>query len=120
MLTKRMHLRKALRPMLLFWVGRQTHRKKGHKTSFWSFAAITITSGFPRLLNLTIIAVIVLIYCDNARFHNSNPWYVLGFPFAVLLFIYILWRSTIIALRNDGIRWRGTHYPLSRLKANRV
>ncbi len=87
---------------------------------FWPFAAIAITSGFVRLLNLTIIAVIVLIYCDNARFHKSNPWYVLGFPFAVLLFIYILWRSTIITLRNDGIRWRGTHYPLSRLKANRV
>ena len=87
---------------------------------FWPFLAISITSGFLRLLNLTIIAVIVLIYCDNARFHKSNPWYVLGFPFAVLLFIYILWNSTITTLRNDGIRWRGTHYPLSKLKANRV
>jgi cellulose synthase/poly-beta-1,6-N-acetylglucosamine synthase-like glycosyltransferase len=87
---------------------------------FWPFPAISITSGFLRLLNLTIIAVIVLIYCDNARFHKSNPWYVLGFPFAVLLFIYILWNSTISTLRNDGISWRGTHYPLSKLKANRV
>jgi glycosyltransferase involved in cell wall biosynthesis len=86
----------------------------------WPFPAIFITGGSIKLLNLAIVALIVLIYWDNARFHKSNPWYVLGFPFAVLLFIYILWNSTIITLRNDGIRWRGTHYPLSELKANKV
>jgi glycosyltransferase involved in cell wall biosynthesis len=86
----------------------------------WPFPAVFITSGALKLLNLTIVAGIVLIYWDNARFHNSNPWYVLGFPFAVLLFIYILWNSTITTLQNDGIRWRGTHYPLSELKGNKV
>jgi hypothetical protein len=78
------------------------------------------SANYTSLLNLAIVALIVLIYWDNARFHKSNPWYVLGFPFAVLLFIYIFWSSTIITLRNDGIRWRGTHYPLSELKANKV
>lgn len=86
----------------------------------WPFAAVFLTGGALKLLNVTIIALIVLIYRDNARFHKTSPWYVLGFPFAVLLFIYILWNSTITTLKNDGIRWRGVHYPLSELKANKV
>jgi glycosyltransferase involved in cell wall biosynthesis len=86
----------------------------------WPFPAVIMTSGSIQLLNLAIVALIILIYRDNARFHKSNPWYVLGFPLAVLLFIYILWNSTITTLRDRGIRWRGTHYPLSELKANKV
>ncbi len=38
----------------------------------------------------------------------------------VLLFQFILWRATFKALVNGGIDWRGTHYPLKDLKANRV
>lgn len=87
---------------------------------FWPFPAVFITHGLPRVLNLAVVAGIGLVYRDNARFHKSNPWYVLGFPFGVLLFIYILWNSTITTLRNNGIRWRGTHYSLSDLKANKV
>lgn len=86
----------------------------------WPFPAIFMTGGSIQLLNLAIVAVIVLIYFDNARFHKSNPWYVVGFPLAVLLFIYVLWNSTITTLRDRGIRWRGTYYPLSELKANKV
>ena len=47
-------------------------------------------------------------------------WQVLAFPLAVLLFVYIQWRTMFVTFKNGGIRWRGTHYPLSELKANRV
>jgi hypothetical protein len=43
-----------------------------------------------------------------------------GLPLATLLFLYIVWRATILTLWNDGIDWRGTHYPLAELKANKV
>jgi hypothetical protein len=39
---------------------------------------------------------------------------------ASLLFLYILWRSTILILWTGGIEWRGTRYPLAELKANKV
>jgi len=47
-------------------------------------------------------------------------WYALGLPLGVAAFVWILWRATLLTLRNDGIDWRGTHYPLAALKANRV
>jgi len=37
-----------------------------------------------------------------------------------VLFIWILLRATFVTLRDDGINWRGTHYPLAALKAHRV
>jgi hypothetical protein len=45
---------------------------------------------------------------------------VLGFPAAALLFIYIMWRSALIAVISGTITWRGTAYPLSQMRANRV
>jgi hypothetical protein len=44
----------------------------------------------------------------------------LGFPLCVVLFLVIQWRAMILTLKNRGIRWRDTHYPLDELKANRV
>jgi len=81
---------------------------------------VFVTSGITQLLNAAVVALIVLLYYDNARFHRQNPWYVLGFPVAVLLFIYIMWNSTLKTLKNDGIDWRGTHYSLAELRANKV
>jgi hypothetical protein len=39
---------------------------------------------------------------------------------AVVMFLFILWRSTLVTLKNDGVNWRGTHYSLSELRANKV
>ena len=46
--------------------------------------------------------------------------YALLFPILVLLFIYLLWNSARKTLVNRGINWRGTHYPLAELKANKL
>ena len=43
-----------------------------------------------------------------------------AFPLSVLLFVAIQWRAMYLTLKNRGIRWRDTHYPLDELKANRV
>jgi hypothetical protein len=42
------------------------------------------------------------------------------FPFAVAIIIYIQWRAMLLTYLRGGIRWRGTHYPLAELKANKV
>ncbi len=46
--------------------------------------------------------------------------YAAGLPVATVLFIWILLRATYVTLRDNGIDWRGTHYPLAALKANRI
>jgi hypothetical protein len=48
---------------------------------------------------------------------ETSPLYALAHPFGALLFIYMLWRSTIVTLRQGGIVWRGTFYSLKELKS---
>ena len=49
-----------------------------------------------------------------------SPLYALTLPLAALVFTYMLVRSTVITLRQGGIYWRGTFYPLEVLRRNNV
>jgi len=51
---------------------------------------------------------------------GATRWHCAGILVTALLFQYIVWRATLKTLWNDGIDWRGTHYPLQELKANKV
>jgi hypothetical protein len=86
----------------------------------WPFPAVLVTGGLTRLLYGAVALLILLVCGAGNREAGGRPWHALGFPFAVLFFLFVLWRSTLKALRNDGIDWRGTHYPLAALRANRV
>ncbi len=86
----------------------------------WPFLALFLTSGATRWLNLGSVLVLFLLGWVNAPLAGVRRWHGIGFPVATLLFNYIVWRATLTTLRNDGIEWRGTHYPLSELKANKI
>ena len=86
----------------------------------WPFLGLILTHGITRILNVVVVLLIMFLCWDIAQFHNSRRWYGIGFPISSLLFIYIIWRSMLMTLVNDGIRWRGTHYPLAELRANKV
>jgi len=86
----------------------------------WPFIALFFTSGLTLALNTATCTVLVMGYIETARLIGVPRWYVLGLPLTVAVFIWTLWRATFITLRDDGITWRGTHYPLAALKANRV
>jgi glycosyltransferase involved in cell wall biosynthesis len=86
----------------------------------WPFFGLFLTHGSTRVLNAVIVLLILYICWDSAHFHHSRRWYGLGFPISTLLFVYILWRSMLLTFMNNGIRWRGTHYLLAELRANKV
>jgi cellulose synthase/poly-beta-1,6-N-acetylglucosamine synthase-like glycosyltransferase len=44
----------------------------------------------------------------------------LAFPVAVLLFVYIQWRTMLLNLWQGGIQWRDTRYSLAELRANKI
>lgn len=44
------------------------------------------------------------------------PIYALAFPLSASMFAFMLARSTFLALRRKGIFWRGTFYPLDKLR----
>ena len=86
----------------------------------WPFIALACTSGATLALNAVLCAILLAAGVDQIRFMGIPRWYALGLPLGVAAFVWILWRATLLTLRNDGIDWRGTHYPLAALKANRV
>lgn len=86
----------------------------------WPFLAIFLTTGATRLVNVAICLLILLLCAGNAPLAGVRRWYGVGYPVASLLFLYILWRSTLLILWTGGIEWRGTRYPLADLKANKV
>ncbi len=86
----------------------------------WPIAAIFLTAGATRWLNIGCLTAIAALYQDNNRRHGAKARYIVGFPLAVLLFLFILWRATLKTLINDGISWRDTHYSLHELKANKL
>ena len=83
----------------------------------WPFPALFLTSGTTRALNAVCVLLIVLIFWTV---NGTRVVFVPGFPAAALLFIYIMWRSALIAVLSGTITWRGTAYPLSAMRANRI
>ena len=86
----------------------------------WPVIALFITNGATWWLNVGSLAATAALYVDTARCHGAKARYVVGFPLAVVLFLFILWRATLKTLIHNGIFWRGTHYALRELKANRI
>ena len=86
----------------------------------WPFVAVFVTDGITQILNLTIVFLIWGMCWDSARFSNVKPWFGLGFPMATLFFVYLQWKAMLTAFFTNGIDWRGTHYSLAELKANKV
>jgi len=86
----------------------------------WPFVAVFVTGGPTRVLYGVCALLIVLIFSISARFSGAPVILVLGYPFAALLFAYIIWRSALIAVTRGTITWRGTAYPLAAMRANRI
>jgi hypothetical protein len=87
---------------------------------FLPFAAILFTQGVTQMINLFTVVLVLSMSAYGAGMQNLKPWYAIGFPLITLLFTYIIWRSMVITLLNDGINWRGTHYSLAELRRNKV
>jgi cellulose synthase/poly-beta-1,6-N-acetylglucosamine synthase-like glycosyltransferase len=86
----------------------------------WPFLAVLLIPGVARWLNLASVLTLVGLCWINAPLAGVRRWHGIGFPLATLLFLYILWRATLLTLWRDGIDWRGTHYPLAELRANKI
>jgi cellulose synthase/poly-beta-1,6-N-acetylglucosamine synthase-like glycosyltransferase len=86
----------------------------------WPFVAVWVTDGPTRLLNAVVVAVALALFAGAARQQRVRWWYGVAYPLAIVLFLVVIWNATLYALIHRGIEWRGTHYPLDQLKANRV
>jgi hypothetical protein len=87
---------------------------------FASIFALTWEHGPARSVTLALasiaIAIPVLMETAVAVAFEISPLYALTQPIGGLLLGWMLMRSTYMTLKNDGITWRGTFYPLDELR----
>lgn len=76
--------------------------------------------GWVRLLAGISVVVAAGFQCGVDLVMKVPPLYAFCFPLGAMLMIYMLLRSTVVTLRQGGITWRGTFYPLEELKRGMV
>jgi glycosyltransferase involved in cell wall biosynthesis len=84
------------------------------------FAGIFLAHGWARIPYAVALACLFFLYFGMSLFSDVRPWYLLLHPIATTLFIYTMLRSMFFALRNRGVEWRGTVYPLDELRRGLV
>ena len=84
------------------------------------FLGIWFAQGWARLPFAVALGSILLIYTGMSWRSSVPPYYFFLHPVSTGMFIYTLLRSMFLTLRNNGIVWRGTKYPLEELRKGMV
>ncbi len=88
--------------------------------SVWPVIALFTTDGLAWWLYAGCVLLMQVLCLSQTLRFGQNPLTGLFFPACTLMIIYIVLRATALTLIHNGIHWRGTHYPLSSLRANPV
>ena len=80
---------------------------------------LALASGPPTWGFAATLVVSHLAYAGGALVFGSRPWVLpLMLPASMGIFFAFL-RSMVITLRQGGVRWRDTFYPLDELRRRR-
>jgi GT2 family glycosyltransferase len=74
-------------------------------------------AGLSAALSPFLLALPAGVLARRLRWPLAHALWV---PFMPPLFLYAVLRSTVVTLRQQGVRWRGTFYPLARLRTGNV
>ncbi|MGH9859656.1 MAG: hypothetical protein ACRD5F_06495, partial [Candidatus Acidiferrales bacterium] len=77
---------------------------------------LPFVSGWSLVFAVIALAIPAAMQGMAARESGAAPLYGLTFPLGAAIFAYMLLRSTAVTLRQGGIIWRGTFYPLADLR----
>lgn len=86
----------------------------------WPFVAAFTTAAPERWWYMTAAFVQMAAYAVVNPTGRSRIWLAPFYPAAAVIFVSIVLAAVVRTVRRGGIDWRGTFYPLSRLRANRV
>jgi cellulose synthase/poly-beta-1,6-N-acetylglucosamine synthase-like glycosyltransferase len=84
------------------------------------FIGVFVSHRWCRVPYAIALMAMFLIYAGMSRKSRVPPYYFLAHPVSTVLFLYTLLRSMFLTLRQGGIVWRGTKYPLDELKKGLV
>lgn len=84
----------------------------------WPFIALFFTSGWTfALYAAAILLQLATFYMANQMMGPQALSLALAYPVSALLFAFTVARAAYLTLRQGGITWRGTFYPLKLLKS---
>ena len=84
------------------------------------FVGIVLAHGWARVPYAIALASIFGIYYGMSRLSDVAPYYVFLHPISTCLVTYTVARSMVLTMRQGGIVWRGTKYPLEELRRGMV
>ena len=84
------------------------------------FAGLFFGHGWIRALAAISVLVATCFHLGVDVVMQVSPLYCLTLPLGAAIFAYMILRSTIITLRQGGIVWRDTFYPLDELRRGLV
>lgn len=73
-----------------------------------------------RLPAIISFAAIAGLYILSKRYSRIPTWYAVLFPAGAVMFLISLLLSTITTLKQRGVIWRGTFYPLTELRKHKA
>jgi glycosyltransferase involved in cell wall biosynthesis len=80
------------------------------------FVGVLFDYGWIRVFCAIAVLIAVSFHAGVSLVMRVSPLYAFTHPLGALLFCYMLLRSTVVTLRQGGIVWRDTFYPLEELK----
>jgi glycosyl transferase family 21 len=84
------------------------------------FAGLFFGHGWIRALAAISVVITMCFHLGVDAVMGVSPLYCLTLPLGATIFAYMVLRSTIITLRQGGIIWRDTFYPLDELRRGLV
>jgi GT2 family glycosyltransferase len=85
-------------------------------TLFCIVPAALLTLPDTRIPAALTLASVAGLYILSSRTGRISPWYATLFPISAALIIFSMLRSMLVTLKNSGVTWRGTFYPLAALR----
>ena len=80
------------------------------------FLALPLVHGWSLAFVTVSVAIALGFHAGTAAVMRASPWYAFTQPLGAAIFAYMLLRSTVVTLRQGGIVWRETFYPLEELR----
>jgi len=80
-------------------------------------AGLIIPSWTMTALGGIAIGVVIIICISTFKSRRSESLYLLLFPLGLIMISFMFLWSGYLCMKNGGINWRGTHYPLKALRA---